>query len=78
MFGILISVKLVFRQCGFKPTFDDLFDEDRALRANILSRPELPVEELIQNFDNLRSLKLNSECGKDYVRWELKSFKRKR
>ena len=41
--------------------------EDRRERPT--QRDELPVEQLIQNFELLQSLKLTSQCSKDYARY---------
>ena len=41
--------------------------EDRRVRPT--QRDELPVEQLVQNFELLQSLKLTSQCSKDYARY---------
>ena len=41
--------------------------EERRVRPT--QRDELPVEQLIQNFDYLQSFKLTSQCSKDYARY---------
>ena len=43
--------------------------EDRRERPT--QRDELPVEQLVQNFELLQSLKLTSQCSKDYARYWL-------
>ena len=63
-------VNLRFSQCGFSLTVDEMFmdnSEDRGLRPT--QRDELPVEQLVQNFEFLQSLKLTSQCSKDYARY---------
>ena len=64
------SVNLGFSQCGFSPTVHERFEEngeDRRMRPT--QRDELPVEQLVQNFELLQSLKLTSQCSKDYARY---------
>lgn len=67
---LFLLVNLGFSQCGFSPTVDEMFlenGEDRGLRPT--QRDELPVEQLVQNFEYLQSLKLTSQCSKDYARY---------
>ena len=61
-------VNLRFSQCGFSLTVDEMFMENsEGLRPT--QRDELPVEQLVQNFEFLQSLKLTSQCSKDYARY---------
>ena len=67
---LFLLVNLGFSQCGFSPTVDEMFlenGEDRGLRPT--QRDELPVEQLVQNFEYLQSLKLTSQCSKDYAKY---------
>ena len=69
---LIFIVRLSFSQCGFKPTVDELYYEgNQEMQQDLQLRPsraELPVENLIQNFTRLETLKISSHCHPDYVR----------
>ena len=63
-------VRLSFSQCGFKSTVEEIYNEGRPEEVRDLrpTRAELPVENLIQNWNVLETLKISSHCHPDYVR----------
>ena len=63
-----VSVRLGYSQCGFKPTIEELYYDGNLESEQRPPRQELPVEKLIENFDNLESLKFSSQAHPDYVR----------
>ena len=66
--------KLGFSQCGFKRTVDEIYsegDEYEIFRRQQEARQEQPVEELVQHFTKLESLKLASQCHGDYARYKV-------
>ena len=63
-------IKLGFSQCGFKQTVNELYssgDDFEIYRRQQEVRQEQPVEEIIQHFQKLSSLKLASQCHGDYA-----------
>ena len=63
-----------FSQCGFKPTIEELYYEGTEEPEQAPPRPELPVEKLMENFDNLESLKFSSHAHSDYVRYNVARY----